>query len=119
MRQRFENTSGYDPGRYRHILQFVKNAGRPDGFGGTEPVQLVTKNIRAIKREIREGDQTAIVAGVTVLMGGVYFVIRRQTEWQPDKAMQIVYGGRKYEIKALIPVDEPQRYWKILAQWQI
>jgi SPP1 family predicted phage head-tail adaptor len=115
MRKPFENTSGYDPGRFRFSITFFTQSTVVDGFAGTRSVLLQSITTMAVQEKLSERSQLAIEAGASVLNQDCYFVIRQRNDFTPAKDMIILCNGSTYVIKAIVPIDVPVRYIKILG----
>lgn len=115
MRKGFENKSHYDPGRFRFSLTFYRQATGDDGYGGTRAVLLQDKTTMAVQEKLSDRSQLAFEAGASVLNQDCYFVIRQRNDFTPLKDMKVLCNGSTYVIKAIIPVDVPVNYIKLLC----
>lgn len=115
MRKPFENKSFYDPGRFRFKLVFFNQVSAPDGFGGTIATLQQSITTMAVQEKLSDRSQLAIEAGASVLNQDCYFVIRQRNDFIPLKEMVVFSNGSTYVIKAIIPVDVPVKYIKMLC----
>jgi len=119
MKKPYENSTDYDPGRFRYRLTFFQRViTKSPSIGQTESwTQLVTKRaIREIvpKRLSLDGfiqDN----AGSTDLYEMWHFTIRYTPSFIPKKDMAISCGSDIYTIKQVSEIDEPRNYYKILC----
>lgn len=115
-KQRYENKSFYDPGRFRFQLVFKQQVTADDGYGGNPVVALQdVLTTRAVQEPIKEGNQLVINAGASVLNQDCYFVIRNVNTFYPEKDMNVECNGATYVIRAVIPIDVPVNYIKLLC----
>jgi len=115
MKKRFENKTFYDPGRFRFKLVFTQQVSVPDGYSGTKVSNQEVLITMAVQEPLKDGSQLAIEAGASVLNQDCYFVIRNRNEFYPQKNMNVTCNGFDYVIKAVIPVDVPVNYIKLLC----
>lgn len=111
----FDNKSNYDPGRFRATLVFRPKISTPKPSGGSTVTYGDPIDIKAVEEQVKSYDQMAIDAGATVLNLSRYFVIRKRRTWMPSKDDGFTFDGGKWIIKAIIPVDSPTHYYKLLA----
>ena len=120
MSKLFNNKTGYDPGRFRFKLTFFQQTSVPDGSGGTRSalVQLLTTRAARepiVKRLNFLGNMDTI-DGISVMQDYWYFIIRNRQFFRPAKDMSIFCNdGTTYVINAVLEVDVPVNYLKILA----
>lgn len=111
----YNNKSQLDPGRFRYKIEFFREVSEIDEYGsqitGWQSV-LLTK---ALKSDIKAGDQRAYDAGATVFNQSCYFTIRHRRGFEPEKDMRVVIEGEQYVIAGYVPVDQPVMYYKILC----
>lgn len=115
MRKPFANETLYDPGRFRFKLSFFQETSVQSVYGGTTAGWTFILTTQAVQEKISSKNQFAIEAGASVLNQDCYFVTRYRSDFEPKKDMAIVCNGFAYLIKAVIPIDVPQRYWKLLC----
>lgn len=115
MRKRFENKSHYDPGRFRFSLTFFTQSTVDDGYSGTSSALLQSITTMAVQEKLSDRSQLAFEAGASVLNQDCYFVIRQRNDFIPLKDMIVLCDGSTYVIKAIIPVDVPVNYIKLLC----
>lgn len=118
-KQRFENKTNYDPGRFRYNVAFKKQESVPDGSGGTK-VQLTdlitTKAVREeITRRVSLYGTLTTPAGDTVKTSDYYFIIRHRASFYPTKDMVLICNGDTYAINDIIEIDVPVNYIKVLC----
>lgn len=112
----YKNKTTYDPGRFRHTVSFFELIGQSDGYAGSSPIENIILTTRAIKDKIRDGSQTAIEAGVTVINEDSSFIIRKRTGFIPLKNMLVKEEGFTYVISGVIPIDDQINYYKVLCK---
>jgi SPP1 family predicted phage head-tail adaptor len=115
MRKRFEQPNQYDPGRFRHSLSFFQQVPVSDGSGGSVPSMQFILTTKAIKEQIKDGSQLVINAGASVMNEDIYFVIRNRASFYPAKDMTVLCDGFTYLIAAVVPIEVPCTYVKILC----
>lgn len=115
MNKRYENKSAYDPGRFRFKLNFFRQTGIPDGAGGSIVSYIQAGSSYAAQEKISEGDQIALDAGITALNQDCYFVVRYRASFVPEKDMVVYMNGQTYVVRAIIPIDVPINYIKLLC----
>lgn len=118
MNKPFNNKSAYDPGRLRYTLTFSSEQTTQNAYGNSEVTLVTTMVTKAAKLQIGSYDQYAIEAGASMLRNDVYFVIRYRKDWTPLKDMVVECDGKTYKLHAVIELDQPVHYWKILCIWQ-
>lgn len=116
----YNNKSDFDPGRFRYKVAFYQEGMVDDGFGGTVPGETLVIETRAIRNDVGSNrfsalTQFAVEAGASVFNQDRFFVIRHRSGFVPQKDMVIVSDGVKYTIRGVMPIDEPTKYWRILA----
>lgn len=105
----------FDPGRLNHTVNFYLQTTVPNTSGGTTVSTVLSLSTRGAKLDIREGDQLAIQAGASLLEESCYYVIRNRKEWYPEKDMVVEDGSARYTLRAIIPLNEPINYLKLLC----
>lgn len=115
----FENHTFYDPGRYRFKLDFYEQVSMPDGAGGTIPTWVLSQSTKAIKevfpKRVNEQGQIIVQGGTTDQEEVWYFTIRYRRSWSPVKNMNFICEGVVYTIRAIMPIDIPVNYMKMVA----
>lgn len=119
MNKRYENKSAYDPGRFRYSLTYRKQVSAPDGSGGTDVTFTDLLTVRAIREKLSEGNQLAITAGASLLTKDCYFIVRNRLDFYPEKDMNIVVDSLQYTIRAVIELDVPVTYIKLLCSGNV
>lgn len=118
-KQRFENKSFYDPGRFRFNAQFYQQVSTPDPAGGTTNVIqhiLTTKAVKeAFTRRVNEQGQLIVAGGASEMEEVWYFVIRHRKGWRPTKAMNLICENWVYTIRDITDLDIPTNYVKLLC----
>lgn len=114
-RKRFENKTNLDPGRLRSKVEFFEESTVDDGWGGVIVTTVSVLVTRGARVKISESSQMAIEAGASVFNQDTYLMIRKRNDFTPMKDMQIEIDGVQYTVRAIIPIDEPQNYWKLLC----
>lgn len=114
----FNNKSVYDPGRLRYLLTFSSEETTQNDYGNSEVTLITTMVTKAVKLQIGSYDQYALEAGASTLRNDLYFVIRYRKDWTPLKDMVVECDGKTYKLHAVIELDQPVHYWKILCIWQ-
>lgn len=69
----------------------------------------------AVQEKLSDRSQLAFEAGASVLNQDCYFIIRQRNDFTPLKDMIVLCSGSTYVIKAIIPVDVPVNYIKLLC----
>lgn len=115
MNKPFNNKSAYDPGRFRYSVTFQSLVATDDGAGGTTVVPETVLITRAVREKLSEHNQLAIEAGASYLSNDCFFVIRNRPDFYPTKDMQVISDGQTYTIRAIIEIDVPVKYLKILC----
>lgn len=116
----YNNKTAIDPGRFRYKIDFYTVTTQRKEFGGQEPTYTLSRSTRAVMERIETRAssvyaQLAIEAGANMMTGDVYYVVRWTKEWEPTKNMIALVNGQTYEIRGIIPVDNPVNYWRILC----
>lgn len=115
----FKNETAYDPGRYRFKLDFYTQTSTPDGAGGTTQSWILSQSTRAIKevfpKRVNEQGQIIVQGGTTDQEEVWYFTIRYRRDWQPTKNMNFICENVVYTIRAIMPIDIPVNYMKMVA----
>jgi SPP1 family predicted phage head-tail adaptor len=119
-KKKFANKTFLDPGRFRYNISFYEHSTTINNYGDQTITDTLVMSTRASKQNIqnRPGSiysQLEEEAGATLMNGDTYFTIRLRQDWQPKKDMHAVVDGIKYVVRALIPLDYPQNYWRILC----
>lgn len=118
-KQRFENKTFYDPGRFRFTICFYQEAAVDDGSGGNIPslTYLLTTNAiqESLVKRLGFSGNMSIDAGAGILNDGWYFIIRNRSNFYPEKDMIVVVNNQGYVISAVIPLDMPVNYIKCLC----
>lgn len=109
----FDNKTHFDPGRFRTKIGFYRITESDDEFGGTVRDHVHINTVKAISLSIRNNDQLAISAGASVVNEDRYFVIRKG--FKPEYDMTAVVGDKHYTLAAIVPVDVPVKYWRLLC----
>lgn len=109
----FRNETHFDPGRFRTNVAFFKQVDTVNPYGGTSQEYTEIKTVRAIDLQIKNNDQLAINAGASVINDDRYFIIRKG--FKPDYDMVARANGNSYIITAVIPIDMPVRFWRVLC----
>lgn len=116
-RTRYENTSNYDPGRFRYTLIFFQKVvtEASDGSQNVSWTQLVTS--RAIRTVIprRFGLDGALVidAGSSDMYDFWDFIVRKRSDFTPAKDMSVTCGPDVYTVRTVKELDEPTNYIKL------
>lgn len=115
MNKPYNNKSNYDPGRFRFTLNFYQEVTTisDDGSQWVNFTPLLCT--KAVQEPLREGSQIAINAGASILNQDCYFVIRNRCGFYPEKDMIVLCGNQGYVINAVIPLDVPVNYIKLLC----
>lgn len=117
MRQPYNNKANFDPGRFRFKLEFYDQISEDDSSGGSQPFTAKVLTTKGIQEPIRDGSQLAIEAGASQLNQDCYFIIRNRSDFTVTKNHIIVSNGTiAYVIAAIIPIDVPVNYIKILCK---
>jgi len=119
-KKKFASKTFLDPGRFRYNISFYEHATTINNYGDQTITDTPVMITRASKQSIqnRPGSiysQLEEEAGATLMNGDIYFTIRFRQDWQPKKDMRVVVDGIDYVLRALIPLDYPQNYWRILC----
>lgn len=122
-RIKFNNKTFLDPGRLRYNISFYEQTATNNQYGDQTPTEVLVMATRASRQNIqnRPGSiysQLEIEAGATLMNGDTYYTIRSRNDWQPKKDMRVEVDGISYTLRALIPLDYPQNYWRILCTTQ-
>lgn len=117
---KFANKTFLDPGRLRYAIDFYEQATTINEFGDQSIGETLVMSTMAARQNIqnRPGSiysQLEIEAGATLMNGDTYYTIRWRGDWNPKKNMRVVVEGISYVLRALIPLDYPQNYWRILC----
>lgn len=116
MRKRFiHEAANYDPGRFRFKLTFFKQVSTQSEYGGTFVVNQHVLTTMAVQEKLSERSQLALEAGASVLNQDCYFVIRNRSNFYPEKDMVVFCNGATYVIRAVVPLDVPVVYIKLLC----
>lgn len=115
MNKRFNNKSNYDPGRFRFTLNFYQEVVAIGNDGSQTVSYTPILTTAALQEPLRDGSQIAIDAGASILNQDCYFVIRNRSTFYPEKDMIVTNGSQVYVINAVIPLDVPVNYIKILC----
>lgn len=118
MNKPYSNKSNYDPGRLRYSLMFSREETTQNEYGNSEVTIVTTVITKAAKLQIGSYDQFALEAGASMLRNDLYFVIRYRKDWTPAKDMIVESEGKTYKLHAIIELDQPVRYWKLLCIWE-
>lgn len=119
-KERYENKSNYDPGRFRYPVTFFKEITdtQPDGsmIVSLQAV-LSTRAIReAVTRRFSPFGNTSLEAGATIMNDYWYFTIRFvRSGFIPAKDMLLSTPDGIYTVNAMPELDEPPNYWKLLC----
>lgn len=105
----------YDPGQFRHRVAFYKQVSEPDESGGVNVVEEGFFSTFAVRVDIREGSQLAIAAGASYLNEDRWYVIRSRSWVYPDKPQVLKCDGNTYTIAAIVELNQPVDYWKLLC----
>lgn len=111
----YKNKSDYDPGRFRHTLEFKAEQSTPDGAGGTTVATVTVLTTKAVREKISEHNQLAIQAGASWLTNDIFFTIRNRQGFYPEKDMIVACEGKTYTVRAIIELDQPVKYIKLLC----
>lgn len=114
-RKPFNNKSNYDPGRFRATIAFNQQIASDNGSGGTTLTPSNVYTCKAIELPVRDAGQLEIDAGASTMNEDRWFVIRFWTGFTPEKDMNIISGPHPYIIRAIVPVDAPIKYYKLLC----
>jgi SPP1 family predicted phage head-tail adaptor len=115
MNKRFNNKSNYDPGRFRFTLNFYQEVTTISADGSQVVTLTPLLTTHAVQEPFRDGSQIAINAGASTLNQDCYFVIRNRSTFYPEKDMIVTNGNNGYVINAVIPLDVPVNYIKLLC----
>lgn len=111
----YKNKSDFDPGRFRITIIFLDQVVLPDDNGGAEPQLVPVHTCKAVELPVRDGNQLEINAGASSMNEDRWFVIRAFTGFIPAKDMNVQFNGKKYLIRAVVPVDQPLKYYRVLC----
>lgn len=115
----YKNKSDYDPGRFRFKLDFYTQIISPNAGGGGLPIWVLSQSTKAIKEDfpkrVNEQGQLIVQGGTTDQEEVWYFTIRYRRSWSPIKSMNFICDGIVYTIRAIMPVDIPVNYIKMVA----
>ena len=114
-RKPYNNKSNYDPGRFRALIVFKQQLGTDDGSGGSDITYPEVYTCKAIELPVRDAAQLEIEAGASTMNEDRWFVIRYTSAFEPMKDMNIIHNSNPYVIRAIVPVDQPLKYYKLLA----
>lgn len=106
----------YDPGQFRHRILFVNQVSTPDDNGGVDVTLDPYFSTYAVQESIREGSQLAIAAGVSYLNDDRIYVIRDRCAITPEKNTMLTCEGHTYTIMAIVPINQPVEYLKLLCK---
>jgi|GEM_PF-3481513 len=112
----FDNKTKYDPGRFRFAVTFYNEVSTKNRSGGQEVALVPYFSTKAVKEKLREGSQLVINAGASTLNDDCYFVIRNRCGLRPTKAMKVLCDDIYYTIAAIIEIDVPVNYIKLLCK---
>lgn len=135
-RKPFNNKSNYDPGRFRTLIQFKTQQSTDDGSGGsnltysegqslgfqyTLPIvfggvpAIPEYECKSIELQVRDEDQLVIEIGASSMNGDKWFVIRAHSGFTPKKYMNVYTADEKFILRAIVPVDNPVHYYRLLC----
>jgi len=115
MRKPYENKSQYDPGRFRSLITFFQQSTVLTEYGGSKASLEPILTTYAVQEKLSDRNQFAIEAGASILNQDCWYVIRYRKDFTPQKDMIFICGGVTYVIRGIIPVDVPQKYWRLLC----
>jgi SPP1 family predicted phage head-tail adaptor len=115
LKRPYKDKGSYDPGRFRHMLEFKAEQSTPDGAGGTVVATVTVLTTKAVREKISEHNQLAIQAGASWLTNDIFFIIRNRQNFYPEKDMIVVSEGKTYTVRAVIELDQPVKYIKLLC----
>lgn len=118
-KQRYENKTAYDPGRFRYAVTFIEEVGvlQPDlSSVMTYSAILSTIAIRqAVTRRFSVFGDLSVNAGSTDLSSYWYFIVRFRKGFVPKKNMLLQAPDGIYTITESPELDDPPNYWKLLC----
>lgn len=106
----------YDPGLFRFTVGFWKEVSTKNRSGGQSVALQSFLQTLAVREDIREGNQLAIAAGASYLNEDCYFIIRNRQGFYPTKSMKVLCEGSYYTIAAVIEINIPVTYIKLLCK---
>lgn len=104
-----------DPGRLIYNISFYQQTAVSNDSGGTTVGRTLALSTKAARSEIREGNELALEAGASVLNQDCYYTIRFRKNFYPEKDMDAEVNGKIYTVRAIIPLNEPVNYIKLLC----
>lgn len=116
--QPYKNKTDFDAGRFREAIIFQQQVGTQKPSGGTVVALVDVKIAKAVKLPVRDAAQLEITVGATNMNEDVWFVIRVFADFVPAKDMLVKQGTKRYTLVAIVPVDQPQKYWKLLCLYK-
>lgn len=116
MRKPYQNKTHYDTGRFRFKLEFYEVVSLDNSGGGITPSTAKVYETYGVQEPIKSGNQEAIEAGASVLNQDCYFVVRNNPSFTIEKSFLIVCNSITYNIAAIISVDVPINYIKLLCK---
>lgn len=119
-KQRYENKTFYDPGRFRYPVIFLQEIvdEQPDGSMPVSYQQVLsTRAIReAVTKRFSTFGNITLEAGATLMNDYWYFTIRFvRSGFKPVKDMLLSTPDGIYTVNAMPELDEPPNYWKLLC----
>lgn len=119
-KQRYENKTFLDPGRFRYPVTFLQEVvnEQPDGSMIVSYQNVLsTRAIReAVTKRFSVYGNTELQAGATVMNDYWYFTIRFvRSGFVPLKDMLLSTPNGIYTVNAMPELDEPPNYWKLLC----
>lgn len=117
MRKIYENSSAFDPGRFRYNLTFFQKVITESASGGQSVSWNLLKTSRAIRvaipKRLNLDGYLTLDAGSSDMYDMWDYIIRKRSDFIPAKDMAVTCGADVYTIRSVIEVDEPTNYWKI------
>jgi hypothetical protein len=119
-KQRYENKTFYDPGRFRYPVTFLQEIvdTQSDGSMIVSYQQILsTRAIReAVTRRFSTFGSLTLEAGVSLMNDYWYFTIRFvRSGFVPVKDMLLSTPDGIYTVNSMPELDEPPNYWKLLC----
>lgn len=120
----YENKTFVDPGRLRFNISFFEQYVDIDQSGSQTVTEVLTLQTKASQQNIqnRPGSiysQLEQEVGASILRGDTYYTVRYRSNWHPKKNMRVEVSVNgvivNYILRAVIDVDQPVHYWRILC----
>lgn len=115
----YENKRDVDPGRLRHVAQFYEQQAVDDGYGGTTVTDVLVLTTKAATESVNsytwENQLGLDSAGLSQFRQLQVYVIRNRTGFYPQKDMSLVADGRDWTILGTLPMDDPEKFTRLLC----